>query len=133
MKIRTGRLLRIAKFLETKVQRREDRRLKAGKDHAFYMGAWCFGTPAKPNCGFIACAIGWVLQDKLIPGFVWGKPDLYQSIQPAYEKAHNWQAVMAALGLTMKRAEHLFSYSAYETSPQPRDVAKRIREFVAAN
>lgn len=130
--MRKGRLLRLARYLETTAQRLDTAGRRRGLDR-FYMGWW--RETRKKNCGFSGCAVGWAMQGKLFPGLKWdGNAPSYTEGRRYYR---DWFAVREVFGLSHDHSYFLFTLSAYHNQhpegPQPRDVAARIRQFVKEN
>ena len=93
----------------------------------------------KADCGTAACAVGCAMLSPEFQalGLKTGKmPSLGGRMQPVpkYKGALNWAAVEKFFGVSNKDAEHLFSdyeYPDEDFTPTPKQVAKRIRKFVA--
>lgn len=136
------RLLKLADFLET-VPRR-----------AFNIDSWQSGTPDKPEgdrpgeCGFAGCAVGWAVHQKMFRGLHFGDTnkrvpessvfpgdaqnsyDIYFSEKGAAQK-EGYDAAAHVFGLDGYDTRFLFSPNEYSDNPTPKQVAKRIRKFVA--
>lgn len=134
------RLLILAEFLETKVPRRR-----------FSMITWADGAfCGRPNehehheCKTTACAMGWACT---LPVFkkaglklVETYPDPYDGKAPrilALQDNYDQHAAAEACGITYEQAIWLFGSEftdgKYRDRETPKQVAKRIRAFVASN
>lgn len=122
---RTGkaRLLKLADFLETSVPRKR-----------FSMEEWvAHDSNAKTpkECGFAGCAMGWATA---IPSFRRAGLHLNDYGTLYFLEASNWEGVTAFFDFDDGYdAKGLFAESSYldgNYDPTPKQVAKRIREFV---
>lgn len=130
------RLETLATFLETKVPRKH-----------FDMGSWVQHTsPAGDrtfvlpkgegltDCGAAACAFGWATT---IPAFKRAGLRLkvsrrFNETDVTFGKARDFLAAQRFFGITEVEAERLFHPWAYANrDTTPKQVAKRIRKFVA--
>ena len=84
------------------------------------------------HCGYAACAVGYActLPEFRAEGLTFttagGEPN-----EPAYKDAKGWEAVCKFFDIARINAEDLFSGDSYYDKPEPQDVAKRIREYIA--
>lgn len=129
--MRADRLLKLADFLEIV---RED---------AFNLSDWKVRDAAKPeggkpgDCGFIGCAVGWAVHQKMFRGLRFGRPiiespnDIYYKPSPKAYKNHGWAAVTAVFDIDRYEADHLFDKYEYRDDERTSvNIAKRIRKFV---
>lgn len=132
--MRKDRLLKLAKFLETV------------PDTAFDLSRWQKRAPSKSegkrpgDCGFAGCAVGWAAHQRMFRGLKL-EDDGYGEIAPMYDGLEHWLAVGKLFEISNggyassnRQAEHLFMGSEYpDGKATPKQVAKRIRAFVASN
>lgn len=128
------RLLKLADFLETVPAK------------AFNIRNWQRDPATKPEgktpgeCGFAGCAVGWAVHAKLFRGLKFGEYE-YGSNVPHYQGEYEWEAVSTLFDINngcngtgqFQDAEFLFCGLSYDIDPTPKQVAKRIRAFVASN
>lgn len=106
----TKRLLKLADHLET-VPRSK-----------FYLSVW--------SCGTQACAIGHACS---IPSFKRAGLKLklwFGILKPSFDNQTGFSAAMAFFDLTWPEIDRLFAASGPSDRTTPKQVAKRIREFV---
>jgi hypothetical protein len=123
------RLLRLAKRLES---------LKANRGRRFDLKYWY-----RANCETTACAIGeagllkefnkegFTLTADLPPYYDFGVDEEHTVLIPTFEGKTNNEAVAAFFGINFGDANYLFLDNRYGDKATAKDVAKRIREFVA--
>lgn len=127
------RLLKLADFLETVPA------------EAFDIVEWQSQPASKPEgerpgqCGFAGCAVGWAAHGKLFRSFKINKAGKLR-YGPDDDALRSWVAVDTVFGFTPSsiwfgspEATHLFAAQSYPDDPTPKQVAKRIRAFVASN
>lgn len=138
-KIRTDRLLKLADFLET---------VPPG---SFDIEGWLTKEPTKPEgkkqgeCGFAGCAVGWAVHSKLFRGLHFVRKTRWNGtvwFDVAYAAHESFDAASELFALwdmespeneCATAAEYLFGPEEYEDKPSPKQVAKRIRSFVATS
>lgn len=127
--MQTARLLKLAKFLRTRVP-----------VERFNMATWAgnhdisFNEEMGLDCGTSACAMGWATT---IPAFKKlgltlksiGRPGSCEA-QLQYRDLISFDAAAEFMGLTSSQTKHLFAPSYYEEYPTPSDVAARIEQLV---
>lgn len=116
-KLRKGRLLKLAKFLETKVP----------QDH-FYMGAWGMMATLslkRHECKSHACALGWATVLFSKQGYQMGS-----CIGPEYCGSAGLLSAVAFFGLPLGVAVDLFGAD-LNRDRSAKEVAQRIRKTVA--
>lgn len=125
MTINAERLLKLADYLET-----------VPRDH-FNMSKWSEDKPS--GCGFSGCAIGWAAHGKLFPGLslVRVRKPVTQNFHPRYVKrgrvrgTTGFRGVGVCFSISAWQASRLFTED--RISKTPKQVAKRIRQFVRDN
>lgn len=129
----TEALLEIAELMDE---------LCCGPRRSFSLGEWSLYD--EHECRTTACAIGWAVNEKIIPGLTLQEGVDFRdgvlswvpkfSDPSTYRYYTGWAAVDVALGLETDQTEYLFASSEYERfglpTDNPRVVAARIRSFV---
>lgn len=122
--MRSDRLLKLADFLETKVDPKR-----------FNLKYWATTDYMPQSCGTTACAMGWATVCFPRSGLKILQSTFSPTIDLIYKKHNGWEAVEEFMDLSEMEATWLFDEQAYPlTEPKtgPRAVAERIRQFVKA-
>jgi hypothetical protein len=100
-------------------------------EERFNMSQWATGDQ-ETDCGFAGCAIGWA--PKLIPncGLRFG-PDVLCPfcMSPYYQDETGYNAVATYFGINYVQSLDLFYPHSYAFGATPKDVSKRILQFLA--
>ncbi len=126
--MRKDRLLKLADFLET-VPRR-----------AFDLSLWVSRRASKPegkrpgDCGFAGCAIGWAAHTKMFRGLHLENSYLKYYDFDGFEAVDNLFGFKRQLFSSSAEGQYLFDTRTYPRGAvTPKQVAKRIRQFVASD
>jgi len=126
MAMNKKRLLKLADFLETVPKKN------------FEMQSWGAKPATKPegkrpgSCGFAGCAMGWAAHAKLFRGLKL-KFNNYSEPSLVYKGLLHFNAASKCMEITHDQALYLFHpmrYGEMNNDPTPKQVAKRLREFV---
>lgn len=122
------RLLKLADVLHENSNGRVMKIVGDGHAH-FNLETW--GQPG--GCGTSACACGYATTHPWFQkqGLGRGQRDFV----PRFQDKESWDAVQAFFAIDFRGARHLFEDSQYREhgyNPTPKQVAKRIRAFVAS-
>lgn len=118
MRAKIGHLKAIAKVLDGVMPRQFD------------ITRWESREPPS-GCGFAGCAIGWASYKNVLPSRL-KMVDRVPVYTTDAKELRNFSAVSAALGISKRDAEWLFSSGDYRAgvAVEPSTVARRIRQFV---
>ena len=108
------RLEKVAAFLKT----------YEPKEKAFNMELW--------GCGTAACAVGSAIDNGVTPGLEWDNSNMLPCYRTGDYTYFSWMAVQLYFDISAGEALQLFSSHEYRENPTPKDVARRIRIYIAA-